>query len=138
MLMPPESKQTPLPTIARCRSSASFSPFAAGAHDDHPRRVVAPLPDREEHPHPELAGPIRLDHVDPQAVLLGDGAGLVGEDLRADVVGGPVRQRPGVVRALADDDSALRGLACADAASAPGAMRISSSSAGGAVATSSR
>ena len=26
MLMPPESKQTPLPTIARCRPSASFSP----------------------------------------------------------------------------------------------------------------
>ena len=26
MLIPPESKQTPLPTIARCRPSASFSP----------------------------------------------------------------------------------------------------------------
>ena len=83
MLMPPESKQTPLPMIARWRSSASFSPFPAGAHDDHPGRVVAALADREEHPHPELAGAVGLDDVDPQAVLLGDGAGLVGEDLRA-------------------------------------------------------
>ena len=138
MLIPPESKQTPLPTIARCRPSASFSPFPAGPHDDHPGRVVAALPDREEHAHAELPGAVGLDDVDPQAVLLGDGAGLVGEDLRADVVGRPIRQRPGVVRALADDDSALRGLVSPTRRRAPGATRISSSSSGGAVATSSR
>src|SRR6476661_4099853 len=76
MLMPPESKHTPLPTIARWRSMASRSP--------------AP-PDRHEHAHPELDRALRLDDVDPQVVLLGDGPGLLGEDLRADVVGGAVR-----------------------------------------------
>ena len=69
MLMPPESKQTPLPTIARWRSRASLLPFRAGPHDDHPRRVVAALADREEHPHAELAGAVGLDDVDPEAVL---------------------------------------------------------------------
>ena len=84
-------------------------PFLPGAHDDHPRRVVAPPTDRHEHPHPQLGRLLGLDHVDPEAVLLGDRARLVGEDLRADVVGGPVREGPGDVRTLRDDDPALGG-----------------------------
>ncbi len=79
-------------------------PFLARAHDDHPRRVVAAATDRHEHAHPELGRPLGLDDVDPQPVLLGDGAGLVGQDRRADVVRGAVRQRAGKVRALGDDD----------------------------------
>ena len=110
MLMPPESKQTPLPMIARCRPRASFWPSFAGAHDDHPGRVVAPLPHRQEHAHAELARALGLDDVDPQAVALGDRPGLVGEDRRADVVRGAVGERPGGVRALADDPATVGGL----------------------------
>ncbi len=108
MLIPPESKQTPLPTIARCRSSESRSPFPAGAHHDHPRRVVAAAADGHEHAHPELGRPVRLDHVDPQSVLLGDRPGLVGHDHRAQVVGRPVGERPGEVRALGHDQPTVR------------------------------
>ena len=70
-------------------------PFPARAQDDHPRRVVAASADGHEHAHAELGGPLRLDDVDPQAVLLGDRPRLVGEDLGADVVGGAVRERRG-------------------------------------------
>jgi hypothetical protein len=40
-------------------------------------------------------------------VAFGQRAGLVGEDLRRDVVRGPVRERPGGVGALAHDDAPL-------------------------------
>src|SRR5437899_143107 len=43
--------------------------FPAGPHDDHPRRIVATTADSEEHPHPELAGAVWLDDVDPTSVL---------------------------------------------------------------------
>ena len=43
--------------------------LAARAHDDHPRRVVAPLPHGEEHPHAQLLGALLVDDVDPQPVL---------------------------------------------------------------------
>ncbi len=109
MLIPPESKQTPLPTSARCRPSASFAALAAGTDHDHPRRVGAPLPDGEEHAHPKLGSSLLVQDIDPQAVSLGDGAGLVGEDLRRDVVGRAVCQAAGDVGALADDPAALRG-----------------------------
>jgi len=82
-------------------------PFPAGPHHDHPGRVVAALADGEEHTHPELAGTVGLDHVDPQVVPRGDVASLLGEDLGGDVVGRPVRQRASVVRALADDHAAF-------------------------------
>ena len=91
--------------------------FLARAQDDHPGRVVAPPPDRHEHAHPELGRLLRTDDVDPEAVLLGDGAGLVGEDLGADVVGGAVRERPGEVGALADDRRHARRRPSSDAAS---------------------
>ena len=42
---------------------------AAGAQDDHPRRVVAAAADGHEHAHAELGGAVGLDDVDPQAVL---------------------------------------------------------------------
>src|SRR5215510_9467431 len=50
---------------------------ATRAQDDHPRRVVAAAADGHEHAHAELGGPGRLDDVDPEAVGLGDVAGLV-------------------------------------------------------------
>ena len=58
-------------------------PLAARAHHDHPRRVVAPLPDREEHPHAQLGGALLVDDVDREARVLRDRPRLVGEDLRA-------------------------------------------------------
>ena len=87
---------------------------------------------------PSSAARVRLDDVDPEAVLLGDRASLVGEDLGADVVGRAVGQRAGLVRALADDHAALGGRPSARRRPTPGATRISSSSAGGAVSASSR
>ena len=82
--------------------------FRTRAHDDHPRWVVAALPHRQEHPHPELARPIGLDDVDPQPVGLGDRARLVREADRREVVARPVRERPRLVGALGDDQAALR------------------------------
>ena len=82
MLIPPESKQTPLPTSASRRPSGVRLAVLAGAEDDHPGRVRAPLPDRQEHPHPELGRALLVEDVDPEAVRLGEGARLVGEDLR--------------------------------------------------------
>ena len=41
MLMPPESKVTPLPTMASSRPRASVAPVCAGAQDDEAGRVVA-------------------------------------------------------------------------------------------------
>ena len=79
----------------------------ARAHDDHLRRVVAPLPHRDEHAHAELAGSLLVDHIDPEAVLLRDRARLVGEHLGRQVVRRAVRERPGAVRAFADDPAPL-------------------------------
>ena len=107
MEMPPESKQTPLPTIARWRPSASFSPFPARADDDHPRRVVAAAADRHEHAHAHLGRTLVVDHVDPQVVLLGHCPGFLCEDLGRDVVRGTVREVAGLVGALADDLAAF-------------------------------
>ena len=107
----------------------------AGAHDDHPGRVVAALAHRQEHAHAELARAVGLDDVDPQAVALGDRPGLVGEDRRADVVRGAVGER---LRAVFAPSPMIRPRSAAlasAAASPPGATRISSSSAGGAVST---
>ena len=59
MLMPPESKQTPLPTIARCRPSASFSPSPPDRMTIIRGGLSLPLPDGEEHAHAELGGPLR-------------------------------------------------------------------------------
>ena len=42
-----------------------------------------PWPTARNIPIPISRRAVRLDDVDPQAVLLGDGARLVGEDLRA-------------------------------------------------------
>ena len=55
MLMPPESKQTPLPIDREVAAERVLLALAARAHDDHPGRVVAALADREEHAHAELA-----------------------------------------------------------------------------------
>jgi hypothetical protein len=103
MLMPPESKQTPLPTIARWRSSASRS-LPHRAHEDHPRRVVTSRARPRGHPHPELAAPVGLDHVDPQPCF--SRPGLSARTSRAESFA-TVRQRLRVVRALADDHAAL-------------------------------
>ena len=109
MLMPPESKQTPFPTMARWRSSLSRCPSSPGAHHDHARRVVRSAADRHEHAHPELGRTLVVDDVDPEAVPLGDRTRLVGEDLGVHLVGGSIAQRPGRVRALADDLAPLGG-----------------------------
>src|SRR5205823_14718676 len=79
----------------------------AGPHDDHPGRVVTAPSDREEEVHPQLAGALGLDDVEPQAVLLREIARRVGKDLGADVVRAAVRERPGVVRALAHEEAPI-------------------------------
>ena len=82
MLMPPESKQTPLPTSARWRAQGVLLALLAGAQDDHPRRVVAAAADGQEHAHAELRGADLVEDVDREAVRRGERARLVGEDLR--------------------------------------------------------
>ena len=85
--------------LAHDRQVATERVLLAGlarAHHDHPGRVVAAPADGHEHAHAELARALGLDDVDPQAVALGDGRGLVGEDLGADVVRGPVGEGPRV------------------------------------------
>jgi hypothetical protein len=89
-------------------SEGVLLPLAAGAHHDHPGRVVTPLPDREEHAHAQLGGALGLDHVDPEVVLPGERARLLGQDLGRDVVRGPVGQPPCAVRAFAQDPAAPR------------------------------
>ena len=98
MLIPPESKQTPLPTMREVAAERVALAFPARAHDDHLRRVVAAAADGHEHAHAHLGRLVRADDVDRQAVALGDGARLVGEDGRADVVRGAVREGPGDLR----------------------------------------
>ena len=110
MLIPPESKQTPLPTIARCRPSASRSPSPPERMTIIRGGLSLPRPTAMNMPMPISVALLGVDDVDPQAVLLGDGARLVGEDRRADVVRGAVREGPCDVRALGDDDAALGGL----------------------------
>ena len=83
MLMPPESKQTPLPTIARWRSSASRSPSPPERMTIIRGGLSLPRPTAMNMPMPSSVGALGLDDVDPQAVALGDGPRLVGEDLRA-------------------------------------------------------
>ena len=126
--MPPESKQTPLPTIARCRPRASVSPCAAGAHDDHPRRVVASPPDRHEHAHAHLGRLLRADHVDPQPVLLGDRAASSASTSGETSLAARLRE---VARPVAPSPMIRPRSAAAregrPVASAPGATRISSS-----------
>ena len=103
MLMPPESKQTPLPTIARWRPSASRSPspperstiIRGGLSLPRPTAMNMPMPSSVAR-----SGSITSIH---RSCCLGDRPGLLGEDLRADVVRGPVGERPGQVRALGDD-----------------------------------
>ena len=65
MLMPPESKQTPLPTIARWRPSASFSPFPARAHArSSAAGCRCPAPRRGTCPCPSSAARVSVDDVD--------------------------------------------------------------------------
>ena len=84
-------------------------PFLARAHEDHPGRVVRPAADGHEHAHAELGRALLVDDVEPQAVALGDGAGLLREGLGVHLVGGAVAERPGGVGALAHDDATLAG-----------------------------
>ena len=77
--------------------------FLAGAHDDHPRRVVRPAAHGHEHAHAELGRALLVDDVDPQAVALGDRARLLGERFGVHVVRGAVAECPRGVGALADD-----------------------------------
>jgi hypothetical protein len=83
MLMPPESKQTPLPTIATVRPSLSSAPFPPERSTIIRGGLCAPLPDREEHAHAQLGGALLVDDVDREAVRPPRWRGLVGEDLRA-------------------------------------------------------
>ena len=137
MLIPPESKQTPLPTIARCRPSASSSPsppermtiIFGGLSLPRPTAMNMPIPISVA-----LSASMTSIH---RPLLLGDRARLVGEDRRADVVRGAVGERPCDVRALGDDDAALGGLGQGRGVGARG-DRISSSRIGGAESTSSR
>ena len=72
-------------------------------------------------PIPSSAAFSRADHLDREAVLLGDGARLAGEDFGRDVVGRPVGQAAGQVGALADDRRRARRPARAAAGRLPGA-----------------
>ena len=110
MLMPPESKQTPLPTMASSRPRESAGPPSPLRMTMKRGVLSVPRPTAMNMPMPSAVGLLRPEDVDLQAVLLGEVRGLVGEDLRADVVGRSVRERPGVVGALADDPAALGGL----------------------------
>ena len=53
--MPPESKQTPLPTIARCRPSASVSPFLPERMTIIRGGLSLPRPTARNMPIPSLA-----------------------------------------------------------------------------------
>ena len=131
MLMPPESKQTPLPTIARCRSSESRSPFPPERMTIIRGGLSLPWPTAMNMPIPSSvarSGSMTSIHRPCCSAMA---PRLVGEDLGRDVVGRPIGERPGGVGALADDHAALGGLR-ERAASPPGATRISSSSVGGA------
>ena len=135
MLMPPESKQTPLPTIARCRSEVSRCPSPPERMTIIRGGLSMPRPTAMNMPMPS-SGRARLDDVDPQTVLLGDGAGLLGEDVRGNVVGRAVRERAGVL-APSPMITPRSAAACATPRPPPGATRISSSISGGADSTSS-
>ena len=102
-LMPPVSKVTPLPTRASSRPRASRS------RDGSERRAMKrgwlddPRPTAMNMPMPMVGGFLRADDLEPHAELAGHVAGLVGEDLGADVIGRPLRQPPRTVAAVADD-----------------------------------
>lgn len=110
MLMPPESKQTPLPTIAQATVAAGLP---AGQLDgDQARRMGRALADAEEQPHPELLHVVGLQDLDGAAVgleLLRDLRHLLG----VQVIRGPIRQVAAEFDPLADVratiDSLLRG-----------------------------
>ncbi len=72
MEMPPEIEADALPDEREMAAEGVLLAFAARAQDDHPRRVGAAAPDRQEHPHPELRGADLVDDVDPEAVGGGD------------------------------------------------------------------
>ena len=113
-------------------------PFPARAHDDHPRRVVAAPADGHEHAHAELGGALaarsrRSTGRACSATARASSArtsGLTSLEARFDSVRAKFAPSPMTMPRSAAVVSA--------AASAPGAMRISSSRTGGAVSTSSR
>ncbi len=74
-------------------------PFAGTEHD-HSRRVVAALPNGEEHAHAQFRCPDRPDDVYGEAVALGNSPGLACQNLRCNVVGRPVGQASSQVGAL--------------------------------------
>ena len=109
MLMPPRIEADALANDRKPPSEDVLGAGRSGSKDDHPGRVVAPLPDRQEHPHAEFRGFVRADDVDREAVAVGDRAGLAGQDFGRNVVGGAVVEDAGQVRPLAHDDAALCG-----------------------------
>ncbi len=109
MLMPPEIEADALADDRQAPARGIHRALVAGSQNDHPGRVVAAGTDRQEHAHAQFGRPGRLDDVDRQAVLFGQGPGLARQHLRRDVVGGSVVQPPRQVGPLADDHAALGG-----------------------------
>ena len=109
MLMPPESKQTPLPMIARCRPRASFWPSPPERMTIIRGGLSLPFPTARNMPMPSSrarSGSMTSIH----RPCVRRSPGLVGEDRRVDVVRRAVGERPGGVRAFADDPAAIGGL----------------------------
>ena len=74
---------------------------------DEPRRVLAALADRGEHPHPELLQLVGPADPDVQAAPLRSARGLLGQRLGRQASGGLVHQGPGEVRRLGDPEHPL-------------------------------
>ena len=110
MLMPPESKQTPLPTSARWRPASSLSPSSPARMTIIRGGLSLPCPTARNIPMPmSLARFSSMTSIHSPCVGRERG-GLVGEDLGRDVVRGAVREPARDVRALAHDPAALGGL----------------------------
>ena len=107
MLMPPESKQTPLPTSARCRPSASFSPSPPDRMTIIRGGLSLPCPTARNMPMPSSAArrssTTSIHRPWASAMARASSASTCGRD----VVRGAVGEAAGDVGALADDPAAL-------------------------------
>src|SRR6185312_12196318 len=78
------------------------------AEVDEARLLVAALGDGEVHAHAELAALLRAEHLELEAVLLGDLAGDVGEPRRREIAGRLVDEVARERHAVGNLDAALR------------------------------
>ena len=134
MLMPPESKQTPLPTIARCRPSASFSPSSPERMTIIRGGLSLPWPTARNMPMPSSrarSGSMTSIHRPCFSASARDSSartsGVTSFAERFEIARAQFEPSPMTIPRSAAFESA--------AASSPGATRISSSSCGGAPST---